>query len=301
MKYSLPKVLIVGYGSIGAKHAKILKNFKCKVVVMTQQKNIPFDVIRKKKEILKYNPDYIVISNRTSEHLKILNFLEKNFSKKKVLIEKPILNKFRKINLKKNKYIVGYNMRFHPVIQYLKKEIGKRKINFISINLSSYLPNWRKNIDYKKSNSAKKIFGGGLLLELSHELDYIRWIFGNIKLIFSFNKHISNLKINTDDILILFGNIRKKTKVIFNMNFFSRINRRNIIIEGDGFSLNADLIKGKIEIFSNKKTKRLSWKNFNILKTYYLEHKKIFNNDLRDFCTFKEAMDTLKLIKRIKR
>ena len=53
------------------------------------------------------------------------------------------------------------------------------------------------------------------------------------------------------------------------MNFFSRINRRNIIIEGDGFSLNADLIKGKIEIFSNKKTKRLSWKNFNILKTYY--------------------------------
>ena len=77
-------------------------------------------------------------------------------------------------------------MRFHPVIQYLKKEIGKRKINFISINLSSYLPNWRKNIDYKKSNSAKKIFGGGLLLELSHELDYIRWIFGNIKLIFSF-------------------------------------------------------------------------------------------------------------------
>ena len=50
MKYSLPKVLIVGYGSIGAKHAKILKNFKCKVVVMTQQKNIPFDVIRKKKK-----------------------------------------------------------------------------------------------------------------------------------------------------------------------------------------------------------------------------------------------------------
>ena len=139
------------------------------------------------------------------------------------MIEKPILNKFRKINLKKNKYIVGYNMRFHPVIQYLKKEIGKRKINFISINLSSYLPNWRKNIDYKKSNSAKKIFGGGLLLELSHELDYIRWIFGNIKLIFSFNKHISNLKINTDDILILFGNIRKKTKVIFNMNFFQEL------------------------------------------------------------------------------
>ena len=43
---------------------------------------------------------------------------------------------------------------------------------------NSFLPNWRSNRDYRKSSSLKKVEGGGVLLELSHEIDYIRNLFG---------------------------------------------------------------------------------------------------------------------------
>jgi len=300
MKLPLLKVLIIGYGSIGQKHAKILKNLKCEITVLTKQKKIPFKIIQDKKEIIKYNPDYIIISNCTSKHIEYTNFLEKNLKKKIILIEKPISNKYKKLKLKNNKYIVGYNLRFHPLIQFIKKKIKKQNIHFISVNVSSYLPEWRKNINYKNSNSAKKKLGGGLLLELSHELDYVKWIFGKIKLIYSYNKKISNLKIDTDDILILFGEINKRIKVIFNMNFFSRINERNIQIEGKNFSLKADLIKNHIEILSNKKIRKYNWKKYKVFNTYVQEHKKIFKKNFKDFCTFEDSMNTLKMIKQIR-
>ena len=300
MKSTLLKVLIIGYGSIGQQHAKILKKFNCKIKVLTKQEKIPFTIIKNKSEIIQYNPDYVIISNNTSKHVEYLNFLEKNFSNKIVLTEKPISDKYKKLKLKNNKYIVGYNLRFHPVIQFIKKEIKKKNINFISINVSTYLPEWRKNINYEISNSARKNYGGGLILELSHELDYIRWIFGNIKLFYSFNKHISNLKIDTDDILILFGEVNKKIKIIFNMNFFSRINQRSIQIDGKDFSLRGDLIKNHIEIFSNKKKKKYNCDSFKISKTYIQEHQNVFKKDFKDFCTLDEAMNTLKFIEKIK-
>jgi len=300
MKNSPRKILIIGYGSIGRKHAQILKKFNCKIVIFSKQKNIGFKTLNEKKEILEYNPDYIIISNNTNKHGEFLKFLEKNLRKKIILTEKPLLQKYQKIKLSNNKYLVGYNLRFHPVIQYIKKNLKKDRVNFISVNVSSYLPSWRTNIDYNKSNTAKKELGGGLLLELSHELDYIRWLFGDINLIYSFSKKISNLKINTDDILILFGSIKKRMKVIFNMNFFSRINKREIIIEGKNFSINADLIKNEVKFLSKNRIKKFSWKNFNISDTYKLEHKKIFNNDLKNFCDIDQSMETLKLIQRIK-
>ena len=89
----------------------------------------------------------------------------------------------------------------------------------MNVFCTSYLPDWRKK-DYKKSVSASKKFGGGVLLELSHEIDYIYWIFKNLKIDYSFNKKISNLKINTDDILCMFMN--DKNNITFNivLNFF---------------------------------------------------------------------------------
>ncbi len=56
---------------------------------------------------------------------------------------------------------------------------------YTSVECGSYLPDWRPGNNYKKSVSAKKDLGGGVLLELSHELDYIRWIFGEIKNIYA--------------------------------------------------------------------------------------------------------------------
>ena len=161
------KVLIIGYGSIGRKHAQLLKRFKNikDIFIFSNQKDIGFKKIRKISEVKKIQPDYIIISSRTSEHYKNLLYIERNLKNKIILVEKPLFNKFKKLNIKNNKVFIGYNLRFHPVLKYIKKYIRNKKIIFVNIKCSSRLPSWRKNIDYINSNSAKKSFGGGALLD----------------------------------------------------------------------------------------------------------------------------------------
>ena len=154
--------------------------------------------------------------------------IEKYFSKKNVLIEKPLFNKTVKIKNKfKNKYVVGYNLRYHPVLKFIKSFIKKKKIFYIKIESSSYLPSWRK-INYKNSVSAKKKLGGGVLLEMSHEIDFLTWIFGKLKLSNVLNDKASDLKINTDDFLIINGKTKNNSVVSMNMNFFFTFNEKRI-------------------------------------------------------------------------
>jgi len=295
------KVLIIGFGSMGRKHYEVLKKITNNITILTKQKKINHKRITLVKDILKLDPDYIVISCETIKHYSFIKFIEKNLKNKIILIEKPIMEKFRNLKIKNNKYFIGYNLRFHPVILFLKKIIKQKDVNFINLNCSSYLPHWRKNIEYSKSNSALKKKGGGVILELSHELDYIKWLFGSINPIFKFNKKISNLKINTDDILIIFGKIKKSININICMNFFSRYNNREIIIDGKNFSIKANILKKQVDIFlKNRKKRTIKWPNFKIKQTYLDQHVAILKKKYNQLCSPAEALATLKFINKIK-
>ena len=79
------------------------------------------------------------------------------------------------------------------------KKIRYKKIWSVNIFCGAYLPCWINNIHYSKSSSAKKKLGGGVLLDLSHELDYIQWLFGKMEIEYCKSKKLSNLNIETDD------------------------------------------------------------------------------------------------------
>ena len=115
--------LIISYGSIGQKHAEILnKKLNIKDITICSKKKIKkFNTIKNLKDIKK-NPSYIVIASPSSKHFEQLKFIEKNFQKVKVLVEKPLFDKYKKLNIKKNKVFVGYNLRFHPIIKYIQKK-----------------------------------------------------------------------------------------------------------------------------------------------------------------------------------
>jgi CMP-N,N'-diacetyllegionaminic acid synthase len=86
--------------------------------------------------------------------------------------------------------------------------LGNEKILNINIFCGSNLPDWKKT-DYSKSYSASKKLGGGVLLDLSHEIDYLHWIFGDLNILYSYNKKISNLDIDCDDFLSLNAQTKK--------------------------------------------------------------------------------------------
>ena len=144
------KILIIGYGSIGERHAKILSKFKevSKIYVLTSRTCKKFNKIQDIKKIKNINPDYIVISSRTNDHYKHLSFIENNFKNKVVLVEKPLFETYKKLKVFKNKVFVGYNLMYHPILIFIKNFVKNKKIFSININCQSHLPNWRKKIDY---------------------------------------------------------------------------------------------------------------------------------------------------------
>ena len=289
------KVLIIGQGSISLKHEAAIKLISKKInITNLSSRKFNNEFCRKKLY------DFIVICSPSSLHYKHFQIIEKNFQNVKVLIEKPLFDNYYEIKKKlKNKYFVGYNLRFHPVIKYIKKRFTNKRIFSINIVAHSYLPSWRKK-NYTKSVSAQKKLGGGILLELSHELDYMRWLFKKITILNVFNKKISNLKINTDDILNISGKVSKKIFFNINANFFSKIDTRNIKIDGKNFSINANLIKNAIEIKIGKKETIKKFSKFNILKTYKEQHLGILRNKKSNICTLNQGLELMKLIKKIK-
>ncbi len=295
------KVLIVGYGSIGKKHARILKklNIVSKIYVLTKQNCKKFIKIKNFKEIKNIDPDYIIIASRTSDHYKHLLLIEKILKNKIILVEKPLFKDFKRIKIKRNKVFVGYNLRYHPIIKFIKNFIEKRKIFSVHINCHSYLPNWRKGVDYSKSNTAKKKYGGGALLELSHELDYLQLIFDKIyKLNHVIVKKISNLKINTDDYVNIIGKTIKSNFCV-NLNLFSLQIQRRIMINGKGFSLEGDLIENTIRIFEKNKKKIKKFK-VDTEYTYKAQHKSLLSNVCENSCTYRQGVQLMLIINKIK-
>ena len=160
--------MIIGYGSIGKRHASILSKFPNirEIIILSKQKNLPYKTIIKIEDAKKYSPDYFIISSSTSKHYDQLSYIEDNFNNKLILVEKPLFHKYFRKNIKNNKVFIGYNLRFHPIIKLIKQSTNQRKLLNINVIYGSYLPNWRNNIDYRNSSSASKIDSGGVLLDL---------------------------------------------------------------------------------------------------------------------------------------
>ena len=296
-------ILISGYGSIGRRHAKILSRLveKKNITILTNQKLSNFRTIKTLKALNEVDPYYIVICNPTSDHINKVRFIEKNCKNKFILVEKPLFSKPNKINIKKNKYYVGYNLRFNPIINFLKKKIRSKKIWNVNIFCGSYLPDWRSNVVYQKSSSAKKQLGGGVLLDLSHELDYVQWLFGKIVIEHCKSKKLSNLNIETDDFLNLVGKTKKVPSIQITLNYFTRKRTRQIFIDGKNISVQADLIKKNVVYYNGNKKRIYNFKNSDVSSDYEKQHLAILKNKSTDkLCTFKEGQQLVYLINQIR-
>tara|TARA_B110000003_G_scaffold273612_1_gene311723 strand:+ start:2175 stop:3068 length:894 start_codon:yes stop_codon:yes gene_type:complete len=294
--------LIVGYGSIGRRHAKIIKklNLFRKIYVHTKQK-LPnyLNKCLNIKEVKNINPDYIVIASETSKHFKQLKFINRVCSKKTILVEKPLFNKINNINNIKNKVFVGYNLRLHPVIQKLKELIKGQRIYSLKSLCFSNLKDWRKNRKYYKTSSARKN-SGGVIFDLSHEFDFVSWLFGNLRYVNSVKKKNSDLKINTEDYLSL-NAIAKKTHISFNFNYYSNLETRKIYIDGKNISLIGDLINNSVEYKSNKKRKKIFFTKFKRDDMFIKLHSNLIKNKFQNICTYTEGITLTKFIDQIKR
>ncbi|MCM1217001.1 MAG: Gfo/Idh/MocA family oxidoreductase [Lachnospiraceae bacterium] len=150
--------------------------------------------------------DIIFVTNPTSLHY---DTIKDTIGKTKhMFIEKPVFSSvnhnIEKLNWKKDGiYYVACPLRHKSVMKYVKQNMESYG-NIISVRVisTSYLPTWRRNVDYRTVYSAKKALGGGVTKDLVHEWDYVIYLFGRPDRIMNMRGHMSALEIDSDDLSI---------------------------------------------------------------------------------------------------
>ena len=263
------KILVVGYGSIGKRHIKnILKISNNQIIVCTKHKdNFLYKnnciVHESLNDCLKEKPDIGLITNVTSLHAETAIKLAK--SNCHLLIEKPLSHSVKNIKkllniLEKNNSttLMGCNLRFHPCIKKIRELILKKRIgDIISVKVEngSYLPDWHPKEDYRLGYSARNALGGGVLLTMIHELDYLIWFFGEVKDVFSITGKFSNLKISADDLSAML--IRFKNKVVgeIHLDYFQRSRIRSCKVIGTKGIIYWDSEIESVRLYNNRTKK----------------------------------------------
>lgn len=257
-------ILVKGYGSIGKKHSKNLVSLGYNPCVITKypdnDQNIIF--LEEIKELYKnnINIDSAIICTQTSSHLKDVKDIVENTNCNKILIEKPIeisiekANKIKKTARDNNVEIfIAYNMRFYKIFQTIKKYIKDyfSSIRLVKITVGQYLPEWRSNTNYRFSYSSDEQKGGGVDLDLSHEIDYMLWLFGEPEnKLFLYKDKLSNLEINSSD---YFKGIYKYDNFIIDLDMdYFRKKERNLHIIGENENIiKIDFINKKASFFND--------------------------------------------------
>jgi predicted dehydrogenase len=309
-------ILFLGLGSIGQRHLRNLKDLDSKIkffayrkkfstpTLNTNNKILKADLkkkfsityIKSLNEIKKLNIDCAFICTPSSFHASEVVFLIKENIH--CFIEKPLMTSFfQKEKLKKVLFkkkiitMMGYQLKFNPIILYLIKLINGTQSKLgqilnVSIHHGEHIDDFHPYESYKGTYAATKKLGGGVVLSLIHEIDYFLTLFKNYKIIkqSSVASKVSDLNLDVEDIfsgIFLLKNTKNNNKILcnLNLNFFERPKKRQIKIIGTQGSLLACLNSQFIKIYIGKKTKTInfSYKKNDIFKKevkFFLDHVK---------------------------
>jgi predicted dehydrogenase len=291
-------VLIVGYGSIGQRHARLYRQLGCRVGVVTRRLSVVtlpesegYATLEAAMQAKAW--DIIVIANRTSEHLQTLEELARWQYTGDILVEKPIFDRPVLLSLHDEMRIyVAYNLRFHPIIAKLRELIEGQRLLSAQMYVGQYLPTWRPGRDYTQNYSVSKAAGGGVLRDLSHELDLIQVLFGSWCRLTAIGGKYSHLQGDSDDLFSLLIETDRCPMINVSMNYLDRISQREIIINTDQLTMKADLVKGSLQINQEDVT------NIQLDRdsTYLSQHIAMMKRDYRHLCSYTEGLEVVKII-----
>ena len=283
------KALVVGYGSIGKRHIENLSSFPNLEILVCTKRNYDAFLRRKKcrkfsslTKSIKEKPDIAIITNVTSLHIKTAIQLAN--AGINLFIEKPLSNSLKNVKfllniIKKRKLVtlMGCILRFHPAIKKIKEIVSTNEIGrIISVHAEngSYLPDWHPYEDYRNSYAARKDLGGGVIFTNIHELDYLYWLFGDVKEAFSITEKISDLEVNVDDLSAILLRFKNNIIAEVHLDYFQNPDFRSCKIIGTKGTLYWDSKINTVKVYDIKKKKwieKLKLQNFNTNNMYVNE------------------------------
>lgn len=247
------RILIVGLGSIAKKHIEAIRKVKPTSIFYALRREDGAALengIHNVTEISEISDiDFAIVSNPTSAHASTIAKLSELDIP--LFIEKPLFDHvghdilIQSILNKEIPTYVACNLRFLECLLYIKENIVGKRINEVNVYCGSYLPSWRPNVDFRKIYSANKEMGGGVHIDLIHEIDYIVWIFGAPEIVKKEFSNKSSLHITAYDYanyLMLY----KQFSVNVVLNYYRRSSKREMEIVCEDGEYVVDLLKNKV-------------------------------------------------------
>jgi len=267
----IARVLIVGYGSIGSRHLRLARQLLPAADIRVLRHHADDFVpeyangcFHDLASALAFAPQLAVIANPAPFHLPVaLPLAEQGVH---LLIEKPLSDSAadisRLIEVCQHQQCVlmtGYNLRFLPSLTRFRDLVRSGelvgKITSVRCEIGQYLPSWRPGVDYRKGVSARKALGGGALLELSHEIDYLCWIFGRVDWVRAALLRQGDLEIDVEDsahLLLGFEPAADGHQLVaaLNMDFIRHDTTRSCVAIGSEGSLRWNALTGCVDFFA---------------------------------------------------
>jgi predicted dehydrogenase len=266
---AINRIIIVGLGSIGKRHLRLARELMPEADIrvlrhkatneVPEYSNGSFSDI---EDAIAFAPNIAVIASPAPFHVPTaLSLAEAGIH---LLIEKPLSSSqvgvMQLIEVCQKggvALLVGYNLRFLPSLRRFRDLLGEGVIgNVLSVRceIGQYLPSWRPNSDYRQGVSARSELGGGVLLELSHELDYLRWIFGEVEWVKASLSRHSGLEIDVEDAAYLtlgFVNAEDEQQLIgtVNLDFIRHDTTRLCTAIGEKGSLRWNGLTGEVSLY----------------------------------------------------
>lgn len=311
-------ILIVGFGSMGRRHLRNLKalGYKNFVLYRTGKSMLADDGIADipmeydLTKALAHKPVATIIANPTALHMPVALAAAKAGSH--LFLEKPIshnldgVEDLRRVVKKKSLVVlVGFQFRFHPLLQKVKTLLDNNAIGpvvSVQAHWGEYLPGWHPEEDYRQSYSAKKELGGGVVLTLCHPFDYLRWLIGEVESVSALQSQNGGLGIDVEDSADVLLNFKSGQIGNVHLDYIERPVQHSLRIIGQSGVTYWDNSDGLVKWHSQLRGR---WKKIEVLESF--DRNALFIDEMRHFmyciagkeqplCTLDDGIKALKIV-----
>jgi predicted dehydrogenase len=262
------RVLVVGLGSIGRRHLSNVRSLlpDAHVTVWRHARTpgadqAPTDadrIVHTLEEALSPRPDIAILASPSSTHVRTATALAA--AGIHMLVEKPLSDTLDGVDdlidecaRQRVVLMVGYHLRFNPSLTCLHRAIADGAIGRViglRAEVGQYLPDWRPGTDYRQGVSARRDLGGGVVLELSHELDYMRWLGGEIQSVNAETGKLGGFDIDVEDTAEIVLGFANGAIGSVHMDMVQRSATRTCRVIGADGTLEWDGLGGHTRLFS---------------------------------------------------
>lgn len=254
-------VVVVGTGSIGIRHLKVLNG-----AVNTRAWAIPLrpermaDLVQDGYTTV---PDLITAATQGARHAIVATDTRRHLVDAEsalalnmaVLVEKPVAPDAQAAYVLSRRathaglpLFVGCVLRFSETINKFRVQLPRiGRIHAVRIECQSYLPDWRPGRPYRETYSARA-GEGGVLRDLIHEIDYAAWIFGWPTAVEGHVRNLGRLDIEADESVELLWTTGAGAVVSIGLDYLSRPIRRRMRASGEHGTLEWDGVAGRVTL-----------------------------------------------------